>query len=266
MSALNDLIKGKGRFKWTSSSWNAVSTGLGVASTGLALTGFGAPVAGITSAFSAAAGLKAKDAHKNELKDSIRDNKENIRNDAYKALRSTSVSSALSTNTALNAYRAGEYDVGRKIKARAESLTLDRIGAINRGYRNAINVSNQNLAKVKGIQASDIGIAAGKVALSFGLAGANRADSLKKIADTSAAQKVGQKADKLALNKSGLSSFEKIKALGIRKSSLDKLSSSVDETSLSTLISKFQKTKESYESLKTAGKFGLYGIQTTERY
>ena len=41
---------------------------------------------------------------------------------------------------------------------------------------------------------------------------------------------------------------------------------SLDETSLSTLISKFQKTKESYESLKTAGKFGLYGIQTTERY
>jgi len=252
----------KNRFKWTPKTWTGVSAGLGLAATGLAATGFGAPAAFVASSLSTGAGLIAKDHQKVENQDIIRNERRITRNNADLAMRSTNQARSLASNTALNAYRAGEYDVGRKTKARSESMAFDRIEAINKGSRTAISKLNQAFSKVKGIETMDVVGAVGTTALSTLSAGMTRAARSKTLLENAYNGKG-------IVTKTGLSWGDKLKTFGIRKEGVAKLAKEYtkygEANNLVGLIDKFQKTKEGYRNLLSAGKVGLYGAQSVEQ-
>ena len=153
-------------YDWMDSGqWGLSSGAVGLLGTGLALTGVGAiPLAGI-AAVSGIMSLFGKQKGADEQEESIKKQQEQVRNESNMALSRTRMQSMRGNKSALDAFRSGDYDTARKIKARIESGVTDRREAIVSGSQKSLSKLHSAFSKIKGVNFTDVATVVGSTAL-----------------------------------------------------------------------------------------------------
>jgi len=253
------------KFTWKSGSYGLGSSGLGLAATGLAMTGFGAPLAATVALGSGILGIFGKEKEEKEKKDILEDQRKTVEHERNAAMNQTFIQTKKADAVARDAYRSGEYDIGRKLKARVESAAVDRREAISTGARNALNNIDQDEKNVKGAGLLDYGKAVANVAFTGFTAASNAAGGTAKVLE--AAKETGT----IEKGIESIKWYDKLKLFGNKDvKELGKISGAVTGTGYknaidyTALINKFQKTKETYKNMATAVQIGKYGLNTQE--